>query len=181
MRLVDRSSVGGVILIDDIDISRVTLSHLRSHLSVIPQQPVLFTGTIRYNLDPFDVHSDEQCWMALEDVQLKEMVSSHPKGLLMPVIESGSNFSVGQCQLICVARAILKPSRILLIDEATANVDEETDAFLQKIIAVKFRDRTVLTIAHRLNTVAACHRLLLLDRGIVIDFDVPEKVLLQYQ
>ena len=167
----------GQILIDDIDISRVTLSHLRSHLSVIPQQPVLFTGTLRYNIDPFDTYSDEQCWMALEAVQLMKMTLEQPDGLLMPIVEAGSNLSVGQCQLICVARAILKQSKVLLIDEATANVDKKTDQLLQSIISDKFRNRTVLTIAHRLNTVATSDRLLVLDRGTVADFDVPDKIL----
>ena len=181
LRLTNRSTISGQILIDDIDISRVTLSHLRSHLSVIPQQPILFVGTLRYNLDQFDAYSDEQCWMALEAVLLKKMVSEHPAGLLMPIAKSGSNLSVGQCQLICVARAILKRSKILLIDEATANVDKETDRLLQSIIAGKFQNRTVLTIAHRLNTVGTSDRLLVLDRGMVVDFDVPDKILPYYQ
>ncbi|CAF4998082.1 unnamed protein product, partial [Rotaria sp. Silwood1] len=109
LRLVDRLTVDGTILIDDIDISRITLSHLRSHISIIPQQFVLFTGTLRSNIDPLDVYTDEQCWTALEAVQLKQMVSDHPSGLLMPVAESGSNLSVGQRQLVCICRAILKP------------------------------------------------------------------------
>jgi ABC-type multidrug transport system fused ATPase/permease subunit len=180
-RLVDRSTIDGEIFIDDIDISRITLNHLRSHISVIPQQPVLFSGTLRYNLDPFNHYSDEQCWKALEAVQLKEMAFKQEAGLLLPVAESGSNLSVGQCQLICVARAILKQSKILLIDEATANVDQETDRLLQAVIAEKFRDRTVLTIAHRLNTVAGSDRLLVLNNGIVANFDRCENILPQYQ
>ena len=175
--MIDPGTVEGKILIDDIDISRISLSHLRSHLSVIPQHPLLFSGTLRYNLDPFDNHSDEQCWMALEAVQLKDMAREHQAGLLLPIGESGNNLSIGQRQLVCVARAILKQSKILLIDEATANVDRETDRLLQAVITEKFRDRTVLIIAHRLNTVAASDRLLVLDRGMVVNFDKPEKML----
>ncbi|CAF4504957.1 unnamed protein product, partial [Rotaria sp. Silwood2] len=166
LRLVDRSTVGGEVLIDDIDISRITLSQLRSHISVIPQQFVLFSGTLRSNIDPLELYSDEQCWTALEAVQLKAMAFNHPAGLLMPVAESGSNLSIGQCQLICACRAILRPSRILLIDEATANVDNESDRILQSVIADITKNRTVLTIAHRLNTVANSDRLLALDNGV---------------
>lgn len=181
LRLADQSNINGEILIDDIDISGTTLSHLRSQLSVIPQQPVLFADTLRYNLDPFDDYSDEQCWMALEAVQLKKMASKHVAGLLMPIAESGNNLSAGQCQLICIARAILKQSKILLIDEATSNVDQETDRLIQSVIADKFQNRTVLTIAHRLNTVVNSDRLLVSDKGMLIDFDVLDKILPHFQ
>jgi ABC-type multidrug transport system fused ATPase/permease subunit len=180
-RFIHRSNTNGQILIDNIDISRVTLNHLRSNLSIIPQQPILFSGTLRYNLDPFNHYSDEQCWMALEDIQLKSFVSHQPAGLLMPIAESGGNLSVGQCQLICIARAILKKSQILLIDEATANVDEKTDDIIQEVFTNKFQDRTVLTIAHRLNTVAKCDRILVLDKGAIVNFDTPMNVLEHYQ
>ena len=170
-----------MILIDGIDISRVTLPHLRSNISVISQQSVLFTGTLRYNLDPLDVYSDEQCWTALHAVYLGDMVASHTGGLQMKIAESGSNLSVGQCQLVCIARAILKQSKILLIDEATANIDVETDRLIQLIIKEKFQDRTVLTIAHRLNTVAANDRLIHLDKGIVIDIDTANNVISRVQ
>ncbi|CAF3783230.1 unnamed protein product [Rotaria sp. Silwood1] len=179
-RLVNRSCVDGEILIDDIDISRITLNHLRSHLSVIPQQPVLFSGTLRYNLDPFDHYSDEQCWMALEDAQLKQFVSNHSVGLLMPIGESGKTLSIGQCQLVCIARAILQKSKILLIDEATANVDQKTDDVIQAVLKNKFQDRTILTIAHRLNTVAQHDRILVLDKGMIANFDTPTNILHSY-
>jgi ABC-type multidrug transport system fused ATPase/permease subunit len=181
LRFIDRSNIDGTILIDDIDISRITLNHLRSHLSVIPQQPILFSGTLRYNLDPFNLYSDEQCWMALEDVQLKEFVMNHSAGLLMSISESGNNLSAGQCQLICIGRAILKKSKILLIDEATSNVDKATDEIIQKTITNQFQDRTVLTIAHRLNTVAKSDRILVLDNGTIMNFDKPMNVLQHYQ
>ncbi|CAF3608368.1 unnamed protein product [Rotaria sp. Silwood1] len=177
LRFVNRSCVDGEILIDDVDISRITLNHLRSHLSVIPQQPVLFSGTLRYNLDPFHHYSDEQCWMALEDAQLKQFVSNHSTGLLMPIGESGKTLSIGQCQLVCIARAILKKSKIILIDEATANVDQKTDALIQAILKNKFQDRTILTIAHRLNTVTKHDRILVLDKGMIANFDTPTNIL----
>ena len=108
-----------------------------------------------------------------EAVQLKQLVCSHAEGLRLPVAESGSNLSAGECQLICLARAILKESKILLIDEATANVDHATDQMIQEVIAEKFRDRTILTIAHRFNTIADSDRILVLQNGRVAYFDVP--------
>lgn len=179
-RFVDRSNVNGEILIDDVDISRITLNHLRSNLSVIPQQPILFSGTLRYNLDPFNHYSDEQCWKALEDVQLKQFVSTNPLGLLLNVAESGNNLSAGQYQLINIARAILKKSKIVLIDEATSNVDKKTDDLIQEVITKKFQDRTVITIAHRLNTIARSDRILVLDRGTIINDDTFTNVLQNY-
>jgi ABC-type multidrug transport system fused ATPase/permease subunit len=175
-RLVDQSSINGTILIDDIDIGRLSLDYLRSHISVIPQVPILFSGTLRYNIDPFEQFSDEECLRALEAVQLKQLVCNHPDGLSLMVAESGTNLSAGERQLICVARAILKKSHILLIDEATANVDYATDRMIQEVIADKFRDRTILTIAHRLNTVANSDRILLLQQGEVTYFDVPTNI-----
>ncbi|CAF1554367.1 unnamed protein product [Rotaria sp. Silwood1] len=175
-RLVDQSAINGTILIDDIDIGRLSLDYLRSHLSVIPQVPILFCGTLRYNIDPFQRYSDEECVAALEAVQLKQLVRSHPDGLHLLVAESGANLSAGERQLICVARAILKRSHILLIDEATANVDHATDRMIQEVIADKFGDRTILTIAHRLNTVANSDRILMLQQGEVAYFDVPNNI-----
>ena len=175
-RLVDQSAINGTILIDDIDIGRLSLDHLRSHLSVIPQVPILFCGSLRYNIDPFEQYSDEECLSALEAVQLARLVRGHPDGLHMLVAESGTNLSAGERQLICVARAILKKSHILLIDEATANVDHTTDRMIQEVIADKFRDRTILTIAHRLNTVFNSDRLLMLQHGEVVYFDVPSNI-----
>lgn len=177
VRLVERPAVSGDILIDNVDISRITLSQLRSNLSIIPQMPMLFSGTIRYNLDPFEIYTDEECLNALDDVQLKYRVLNHPDGLYLPVAEMGRNFSVGECQLICIARAILKKSKILLIDEATANVDQETDVLIQSIIKTKFHDRTILTIAHRLNTISDSDRILVMEKGQVDKLDVPQNIL----
>ena len=175
-RLVDQSAISGHIFIDDIDISRIPLNDLRSHLSVIPQVPILFSGTLRYNLDPSKQYSDEQCYMALEAVQLKYLVHNHPAGLNLHVAESGSNLSAGECQLICVARAVLKKSKVLLIDEATANVDHRTDKMIQDVISDKFRDRTILTIAHRFNTIAHSNRILMLQEGKIVYFGRPDTI-----
>ncbi|CAF0824966.1 unnamed protein product [Rotaria sordida] len=175
-RLVDQSAINGTIFIDDIDISRLSLDYLRSHLSVILQVPILFCGTLRYNIDPFEQFSDEECFRALEAVQLKQLVCNRSDGLNLLVTESGNNLSVGQRQLACVARAILKKSHILLIDEATANVDHTTDQMIQEVIGDKFGDRTILTIAHRLNTVANSDRLLILEQGEIVYFDVPNNI-----
>ncbi|CAF1368255.1 unnamed protein product [Rotaria sordida] len=175
-RLTDQSAINGTILIDGIDIGHLSLDHLRSHLSVIPQVPILFCDTLRYNIDPFEQFSDEECLKALEAVQLKQLVRNHPDGLHLLVTESGTNLSADERQLVCVARAILKKSPILLIEEATANVDYATDRMIQEVIADKFRDRTILTIAHRLNTIANSDRILMLHQGEVVYFDVPNNI-----
>ncbi|CAF4589310.1 unnamed protein product [Rotaria socialis] len=180
-RFTDRSLITGHILIDGVDISRITLKHLRTHISIIPQQAFLFSGSLRSNLDPFNHYSDEQCWKALEDVQLKKFVSDHSERLLLPIAESGINLSAGQRQLVAAARAILKQSKILLIDEATANVDPATDTFIQQLIAHRFQDRTVLMIAHRLNTVIQSDRILVLKNGQLENLDVPQNILHDYQ
>ena len=132
---------------------------------MIPQAPILFCGTLRYNIDPFKHCSDEECLAALEAAQLSYLIRNHPDGLHLFIAESGANLSAGERQLICVARAMLKKSTILLMDEATANVDHETDKMIQAVIVDKFRDRTVLTIAHRLDTVVHSDRLLVLQKG----------------
>lgn len=119
--------------------------------------------------------------MALEAVQWKQFVNENPAGLLMSIAELGDNLSAGQCQLLCIARALLKKSKILLIDEATANLDKRTDELIQKIIADKFQDRTILTIAHRLNTVAKSDYILVLDKGVIINLDIPNNILQSFQ
>jgi len=167
----------GSITIDGINISDIGLMDLRSRLTIIPQDPVLFSGSIRFNLDPFDQHSDDSIWNALEISHLKGFIDTLNGGLQEPVAESGSNFSVGQRQLMCLARAILRKSKILVLDEATAAVDMETDEFIQKTIRDEFKDCTVFTIAHRLNTVIDYDRILVLDKGKVVEFDSPQKLL----
>uniref|UniRef100_A0A671RXU6 Multidrug resistance-associated protein 4 n=1 Tax=Sinocyclocheilus anshuiensis TaxID=1608454 RepID=A0A671RXU6_9TELE len=170
----------GKILVDGVLTSEIGLHDLRQKMSIIPQDPVLFTGTMRKNLDPFSQHSDHDLWNSLKEVQLKAAVEELPAKLETELAESGSNFSVGQRQLVCLARAILRKNRILIIDEATANVDPRTDELIQKTIRAKFKECTVLTIAHRLNTIIDSDRILVLDAGRIHEYDAPH-VLLQNQ
>ncbi|KAM9388323.1 ATP-binding cassette sub-family C member 4 [Phaethornis superciliosus] len=170
----------GKIWIDKYLTSELGLHDLRKKISIIPQEPVLFTGTMRKNLDPFNEYTDEELWNALEEVQLKEVVEDLPNKMETQLAESGSNFSVGQRQLVCLARAVLKKNRILIIDEATANVDPRTDEFIQKTIREKFAHCTVLTIAHRLNTIIDSDRIMVLDAGRVKEYGEPY-ILLQEQ
>ncbi|CAF1620969.1 unnamed protein product, partial [Adineta ricciae] len=172
-RLTEPLTTEGKILIDDIDIHTISLNDLRSVLNIIPQTPVLFSNTLRYNLDPFQEYTDEQLWSALEAVQLKNKIEK----LDIQIAEYGSNFSVGECQLICVARAILKPSKILLIDEATAHVDTKTDEIIQEILREKFSQQTILTIAHRLNTIMDSDEILVLEKGSIQDYGTPKEIL----
>ncbi|KAL0895472.1 hypothetical protein ABMA27_011590 [Loxostege sticticalis] len=167
----------GTIVIDGIDISMIGLHDLREKLSIIPQEPVLFSGTMRKNLDPFDQYPDEVLLRALENVELQSENES-TADLYKIVSEGGSNFSVGERQLVCLARAIVRNNRILVLDEATANVDAETDALIQTAIRNHFSNCTVLTIAHRLNTVIDSDKILVLDAGRLMEFDHPH-VLLQ--
>ncbi|KAF6715600.1 Multidrug resistance-associated protein 4 [Oryzias melastigma] len=163
----------GEIYIDGVLTSEIGLHDLRQKMSIIPQDPVLFTDTVRKNLDPFSQHSDEALWQALQEVQLKAAVEELPQKLETVLAESGSNFSVGQRQLVCLARAVLRKNRILIIDEATANVDPRTDELIQKTIREKFRACTVITIAHRLNTIIDSDRILVLDSGSIQELDRP--------
>lgn len=167
----------GSILIDGIDTKTMGLHDLRSKISIIPQEPVLFSGTMRKNLDPFDEYTDELLWRALEDVELKEVVEDLVAGLESKVSEGGSNFSVGQRQLVCLARAILRNNRILVLDEATANVDPQTDGLIQTTIRKKFANCTVLTIAHRLHTVMDSDKVLVMDAGKMVEFNHPFQLL----
>ncbi|XP_053732526.1 ATP-binding cassette sub-family C member 4-like isoform X2 [Synchiropus splendidus] len=170
----------GRIVIDGFLTSEIGLHALRKKMSIIPQEPFLFTGTMRKNLDPFRQHTDEDLWNALQEVQMKVVVEELPNKLETVLAESGSNFSAGQRQLLCLARAVLLKNRILIIDEATANVDPRTDGLIQQTIRDKFQECTVLTIAHRLNTVIDCDRILVLDAGSIEEYDEPY-VLLQNQ
>ncbi|CAI6364367.1 unnamed protein product [Macrosiphum euphorbiae] len=167
----------GNIIIDGIEIHGLGLNELRSKLSIIPQEPVLFSGTMRKNLDPFDEYPDHILWNALEEVELKNVIEELPNALDSKMSENGSNFSVGQRQLICLARAIVRNNKILVLDEATANVDPQTDALIQMTIRTKFRTCTVLTIAHRLNTVMDSDKVLVMDKGKMVEFDHPHNLL----
>ncbi|XP_065356725.1 multidrug resistance-associated protein 1 isoform X5 [Calliphora vicina] len=174
-RIIEAAS--GRILIDDIDIATLGLHMLRSRLTIIPQDPVLFSGSLRINLDPFEVKSDAEIWKALELSHLKVFVKSLPAGLNHEISEGGDNLSVGQRQLVCLARALLRKTKVLVLDEATAAVDLETDDLIQKTIRSEFKDCTVLTIAHRLNTILDSDKVIVLDKGEISEFDSPENLL----
>ncbi|XP_054723461.1 ATP-binding cassette sub-family C member 4-like isoform X2 [Uloborus diversus] len=167
----------GVVKIDGVCTKDIGLHDLRKKISIIPQDPVLFTGPVRRNLDPFQEHNDVELWQALDEAYLKEAIQDMPAGLDTEISEGGTNFSVGQRQLICLARAILRRNRILVLDEATANVDPNTDSLIQQTIRVRFAHCTVLTIAHRLHTIMDSDRVLVLDAGEVKEFDEPYTLL----
>ncbi|KAJ2825665.1 hypothetical protein FBU31_003652, partial [Coemansia sp. 'formosensis'] len=203
-RFMEASS--GRIMVDGIDISQIGVGDLRSRLTIIPQDPVLFSGTIRSNLDPFSEHDDSELWLALrrahllgDDEQQQAVPSSSRastvgdetpadstrvaalgrtiSNLDMPVAESGSNFSQGQRQLIAMARALVKRTRVIILDEATASVDFDTDAKIQTTIRNEFTESTLLCIAHRLRTIVDYDKVLVLDQGEVVEYDSPYSLL----
>lgn len=172
-------AANGGIAIDGVNIADIGLHDLRSKLTIIPQDPVLFSGSLRMNLDPFDRYSDDEVWSSLELSHLKQFVKGLPTGLEHECSEGGENLSVGQRQLVCLARALLRKTRILVLDEATAAVDLETDDLIQSTIRTEFDNCTVLTIAHRLNTIMDYNRVLVLDNGRVAEFDSPTQLMAQ--
>ncbi|XP_018420640.1 PREDICTED: multidrug resistance-associated protein 1-like [Nanorana parkeri] len=174
-RIVERA--GGRVVVDGIDIATIGLHDLRNKLNIIPQDPVLFSETLRMNLDPLDRHSDTELWDALDMCHLKDFVQCLPKKLYHDISEGGENLSVGQRQLICLARALLRKTKILVLDEATASIDIETDNLVQSTIRKAFIDCTVLTIAHRLHTVLDSERVLVLEAGRVVEFDEPQRLI----
>ncbi|XP_071392423.1 ATP-binding cassette sub-family C member 3 isoform X3 [Centroberyx affinis] len=170
-------AAGGEITIDEVKISDIGLHDLRSKLTIIPQEPVLFSGSLRMNLDPFEKYSDEEVWKALQHSHLHKFVSNQPAKLELECSEGGENLSVGQRQLVCLARALLRKTRILILDEATAAIDLETDDLIQSTIRTQFEDCTVFTIAHRLNTIMDYTRVLVLDKGQIAEFDTPTNLI----
>lgn len=169
--------ITGKIIIDGIDTQSLKLQELRRSISIIPQDPILFSGSLRSNLDPFEENTDDAIWNVLNQVELKDTVSSLAGGLEGKISDGGSNFSLGQRQLICLGRALLRKNRILVLDEATASVDYETDALIQKTITTEFSNCTVLTIAHRLHTVINADKILVMDGGSMVEFDHPHVLL----
>ena len=169
---------GGRIIIDDIDVSQLGLTDLRSRLALVPQDPVIFSGTVRANLDPFDaVGGDAYIWQALEQAGMADTIRHMSGGLDAVISEGGGNLSTGQRQLLCMARALLRRTKILVLDEATSNVDSSTDQLIQSTIRTAFKDCTVLTIAHRLNTIIDSDRIMVLDAGQLVEFGSPAALL----
>ncbi|KAG0238087.1 hypothetical protein BGW42_007641 [Actinomortierella wolfii] len=167
----------GQIFIDGIETGTLGTADLRSRIAIIPQDPVLFQGTFRYNLDPLGRHTDDELWRALETADLKSYVQEQEGGLEAAVAAHGENLSVGQRQLVCLSRALLAKSKVVVLDEATASVDMATDALIQKAIREDFATSTVVTIAHRLNTIIDYNMILVMDRGEVVEFDTPQRLL----
>ncbi|CAO2838694.1 unnamed protein product [Amaranthus hypochondriacus] len=174
-RLVEPA--GGKIIVDGIDICSIGLHDLRSRFGIIPQDPTLFNGTVRFNLDPLCQHNDEKIWEVLEKCQLKEAVQEKDQGLDSLVMEDGANWSMGQRQLFCLGRALLRRSRVLVLDEATASIDNTTDMILQKTIRTEFADCTVITVAHRIPTVMDCTKVLAISDGKLVEYDDPMQLM----
>ncbi|XP_046560393.1 multidrug resistance-associated protein 1-like [Haliotis rubra] len=176
-RLIE--AAGGEIVIDGVSINSLGLHDLRGKLTILPQDPVIFTGSLRSNLDPFSEYSDKELWTVLEQAHLKQFILTFPDTIHHECGEEGRELSVGQRQLVCLARTLLRNTKILVLDEATAAVDMETDDLIQQTIRSEFKDCTVLTIAHRLNTVMDYDRILVLEQGRVAEYDTPENLLQQ--
>ncbi|KAG0324594.1 hypothetical protein BGZ99_001658 [Dissophora globulifera] len=168
---------GGQIFLDGIDTQAIGTADLRSHIAIIPQDPVLFQGAFRYNLDPLGKHSEQELWQVLETSDLKAYVQAQEGGLDAVITAGGKNLSAGQRQLVCLARALLAKSKVVVLDEATASVDLVTDALIQKAIRVDFAASTVITIAHRINTIIDYDRVLVVQQGQVAEYDTPVNLL----
>ncbi|KAI3689823.1 hypothetical protein L2E82_47793 [Cichorium intybus] len=174
-RLVEPTE--GKIIIDEIDITTIGLHDLRGNFGIIPQEPTLFSGSIRYNLDPLGEHSDQEIWKVLEKCQLRDAIQEKKDGLDSLVVQDGSNWSLGQRQLFCLGRALLKRRKVLVLDEATASIDNATDTIIQKTIREEFADCTVITVAHRIPTVIDCSMVLVMKDGKVMEYDEPTKLM----
>lgn len=175
LRLVEAER--GCIKIDDIDIFSIGTFDLRSRISIIPQDPIIFSGTVRFNLDPLQLYTDEEIFLALKSSHLDSYISDLPQGLYT-LLDSGSKaLSAGQKQLFCLARALLRQSKLVLLDEATSSVDSHTDSLIQKTIRSEFHNSTILAVAHRVQTVLDYDKIMVLDSGKIVEFDHPNLLL----
>ena len=172
-RLVAPPLRSGVITLDGQDISTLPLLPYRAAICVIPQEATLFSGSVRFNLDPLHEHTDMELWQVLQRVRLAASVRT----LDDTIAEDGANLSAGQRQLLCIARALLARPSVIIMDEATSAVDAETDAFIQRVVRSEFSDATVITIAHRLNTILDADKVLVLDNGRVVEFGPPKELM----
>ena len=175
--LMRMAETDGEIIVDNINIMKLNVFSSRRNISIISQFPMLISNSIRLNLDPFKMFKDSEIWDALDQMQMKTTISSLPQQLESEIISSSSGFSVGEKQLFHLARVLLRKSKIIVFDEATGKVDETTDEIIQTVIRDVFRDCTVITIAHRLSTILDCDRIMVLDRGAIVEFDKPEVLL----
>ena len=175
--LMRLSESDGEIIIDGVNLKELNVRQLRNSISVISQSPVLLRGRLRESLDPHGEFTDSEIWDALDHMQIKSAISVLPNQLDTIVVGRGSKFSVGERQLLHLARVLLQKSKILVFDEATANVDLTTDEMIQRIIRSEFKKCTVITIAHRLTTILDCDRVMLLDRGKIVEYDEPDVLL----
>jgi ABC-type multidrug transport system fused ATPase/permease subunit len=185
LRIMEAQS--GSIRIDGIDISRLKLHALRSRVAIVPQDPVLFAGTVRSNLDPFNVHTERELRDTIKQIHLApdsletdvtDFQSDIPDWLDLssPISEGGLNLSQGQRQLLCLARLIITPSKVIILDEATSAIDIKTDELMQRSIRQGFTNNTLLVIAHRLSTIADFDRILVLEHGHVVEFGTPREL-----
>ena len=167
----------GSINIDDIDISLIPLEKLRKNITIIPQDPVLIEGSLRFNIDPFNYYTNKQIIEVIKKLKFDYIINKNPLGLEQIITEEGSNLSVGEKQLICIVRAILRKSKIIVMDEATANIDYKTEEIIQNSMNEIINKSTIITIAHRLKTIINYDKIISLDNGEIIEFDTPRNLL----
>ena len=158
-------------MIDDVDIRSVHLDYVRSQITVIPQDPTIFTGTLRFNIDPENKVSDMRIYEVMKEAQLDDILQRDHLGIYQEIADGGSNLSSGEKQLICICRAILRASKVVILDEATANIDVVTEQKIQRLIQLEFKESTMITIAHRLNTIISSDKVMVLSFGQIVEFD----------